>query len=983
MHKLAALLFAVLTLNVYAFQGRPVSDVRFDGAASVGYSKVATDGTNFLVLSTHATGFGPIFAQKIGANGQPAAPQHLIARGSILARPAALCWTGNHYLAAWRDASFLRVAAVSREGTLLSAPVTVLATEIVADARGALAFRHHADKLSVQRLDFDGNPIGAAAEYAMPSPSSAIHAGSAAGGFGVVVFGSMMTFRPDGTPITPAPVSLGIVPWTAAIATNGNETMVLSAFKDGSNAGLRTTILHANGTVKSAQTARTRAATFLIDPFGLLWDGAQYIAGATVSPTSALRDPALLRIASDGIATGDFVWLSQDPRAEIAAAMASNGREIFVPIYDTFISSIVYPRSFAVAVDAATLTPRAPARLGRTVATQEGLSLEAVPGGYLAAWFENAATETTVRVSRIDRAGNYLDGEGIVLASGPAAPRDSMQKTAIDVSGPRWLVTWTSAVFPSMYGARFVTHHARPDGAILPYDYDAAVQWKGDHYVELGVDGDASLVRRRRSATWELLETERLAESEVTSTFPIHQETYYSDPFLVTLGEHLLAVYVRHDTACGFMPGDCDDAMTVTGLLDAPGATPFTIAETHDDSRRVGVAASATQALVTWYAVPSLRGVFLPAAAPEQVGAPFVVRNSAEVPRTAVASDGNDFYAAWTSSRLLTARISPSGVVSDLRGRPSGDSFDSDPVIAASATQAPLAGFTGRFTSFDAVPRAMLVFPGELKATEATVAPEVLCATRIDDATLRVSWSPVESSLGVAIELQLPDGNFRMVGVASAGATSATIPLPDLEGTNIRVRAWNAFGVSAASGIAPSLPAPSAVVRANPFACAGVPVEVTASLQGTAPFVVQWSDGFTQSVNASTAKRFVTLDAPVTLSVLSVSDASCEVGTLNGGVDIHVGAAPRITQQTTTLRVKPQQTATLNVTTSAPGAQYAWYEGVRGDTTHPVGRNTATFTTPPMTRATQYWARLTTSCGTIDSQTMTVAVDGKRRAAGK
>lgn len=91
---------------------------------------------------------------------------------------------------------------------------------------------------------------------------------------------------------------------------------------------------------------------------------------------------------------------------------------------------------------------------------------------------------------------------------------------------------------------------------------------------------------------------------------------------------------------------------------------------------------------------------------------------------------------------------------------------------------------------------------------------------------------------------------------------------------------------------------------------------------------------------------------------------------------------PRIQRQTTNVRVTRDQTATLSVT-SIPGTRFTWYEGTRGDTTHPIGRNASTFTTPPATRTMQYWVRLTTACGTIDSENMTVTIEGKRRAARK
>jgi len=59
---------------------------------------------------------------------------------------------------------------------------------------------------------------------------------------------------------------------------------------------------------------------------------------------------------------------------------------------------------------------------------------------------------------------------------------------------------------------------------------------------------------------------------------------------------------------------------------------------------------------------------------------------------------------------------------------------------------------------------------------------------------------------------------------------------------------------------------------------------------------------------------------------------------------------------------------------------YQWYEGVSGDTSSPVsGATTAIFTTPVLSASTNYWVRLTTSCGTVDSETVRAIVPTPRR----
>ena len=71
-------------------------------------------------------------------------------------------------------------------------------------------------------------------------------------------------------------------------------------------------------------------------------------------------------------------------------------------------------------------------------------------------------------------------------------------------------------------------------------------------------------------------------------------------------------------------------------------------------------------------------------------------------------------------------------------------------------------------------------------------------------------------------------------------------------------------------------------------------------------------------------------------------------------------------------------TATLSVTTiGTEPITYQWYQGASGDTSTPVGTNSATFTTPVLTATTSYWVRVTNPANPagVDSSTATVTVN--------
>jgi hypothetical protein len=67
------------------------------------------------------------------------------------------------------------------------------------------------------------------------------------------------------------------------------------------------------------------------------------------------------------------------------------------------------------------------------------------------------------------------------------------------------------------------------------------------------------------------------------------------------------------------------------------------------------------------------------------------------------------------------------------------------------------------------------------------------------------------------------------------------------------------------------------------------------------------------------------------------------------------------------------QTAALSVNASGGAPlSYQWYEGQSGNTSVPVGTNSASYTTPPITTARTFWVRVTNSCGSADSSSITV-----------
>jgi hypothetical protein len=73
--------------------------------------------------------------------------------------------------------------------------------------------------------------------------------------------------------------------------------------------------------------------------------------------------------------------------------------------------------------------------------------------------------------------------------------------------------------------------------------------------------------------------------------------------------------------------------------------------------------------------------------------------------------------------------------------------------------------------------------------------------------------------------------------------------------------------------------------------------------------------------------------------------------------------------------ITTEVTLSISASGDAP-LQYQWYAGAKGNTTNPVGGATqpSMSITPRVT--TTYWARVTNACGTADSDTATITVNG-------
>ncbi|MBN2433518.1 MAG: VCBS repeat-containing protein [Acidobacteria bacterium] len=91
---------------------------------------------------------------------------------------------------------------------------------------------------------------------------------------------------------------------------------------------------------------------------------------------------------------------------------------------------------------------------------------------------------------------------------------------------------------------------------------------------------------------------------------------------------------------------------------------------------------------------------------------------------------------------------------------------------------------------------------------------------------------------------------------------------------------------------------------------------------------------------------------------------------------ITVNQGPSISAQPQAKTICEGNTATLSVSASGTTPlSYQWYQGTAGNTSTPVGTNSNSFTTPSLTSTTNYWVRVSNSCGSVDSATATISLN--------
>jgi hypothetical protein len=132
---------------------------------------------------------------------------------------------------------------------------------------------------------------------------------------------------------------------------------------------------------------------------------------------------------------------------------------------------------------------------------------------------------------------------------------------------------------------------------------------------------------------------------------------------------------------------------------------------------------------------------------------------------------------------------------------------------------------------------------------------------------------------------------------------------------------------------------------------------------GTASLTYQWFQGESGDTTLPVGRSAALFTTPKLIANASywvrVSNTIHPAGANSPTFSVIVGTPPAIVTQPLPTTVESGQSAQLSVVASGvEPMSYQWYQGPVGTVTVPVGENTPTFTTPPLTVKTSYWVKV-------------------------
>jgi hypothetical protein len=276
--------------------------------------------------------------------------------------------------------------------------------------------------------------------------------------------------------------------------------------------------------------------------------------------------------------------------------------------------------------------------------------------------------------------------------------------------------------------------------------------------------------------------------------------------------------------------------------------------------------------------------------------------------------------------------------------------------------------------------------------------PPVTIGSQSGDATI-LQGKPSTLSIaasGGTVSYQWYAGASGVTTTPVSGATGASLTVTPSTTTSYWVRSSNTCGSSVDSNTITItvLPcnAPKIVVQpSGGDIVTGNGATLFAAVTGTQPIAFQWYQGtFPDTSQPASGGTSATLALPSLVSPASYwlhvsSECGAADSTTASLTIVQSCTAPSIASQPQDQSVSAGSNAIVSVVATGPSLSYQWYQGAHFDFTHPLGGNAPSVYTPAITGPTQFWVRITSPCGSVDSAVanVSVAVVARRRAVGR
>jgi Matrixin. len=274
--------------------------------------------------------------------------------------------------------------------------------------------------------------------------------------------------------------------------------------------------------------------------------------------------------------------------------------------------------------------------------------------------------------------------------------------------------------------------------------------------------------------------------------------------------------------------------------------------------------------------------------------------------------------------------------------------------------------------------------------------PPVTIASQSGDATILEGKSIALSvaASGGTVSYQWYAGASGVTTSPIAGVTGASLTVQPAKSTTYWMRASNTCGSSADSStititVLPCNAPKIAVQPVNAEIVSGNGATLYAAVTGTQPIAYQWYEGTfpdkSKQANSGTSETLAV--PPLVASVSYWLHVSSECGATDSNTArltiVSSCTPPAIAAQPQDQSVASGSTAIVSVSATGPSLTYQWYQGSLFDFTHPLGGSAPSVLTPAITGPTQFWVRITSPCGSVNSSVAAVstATSSRRRAA--